>query len=190
MSSNTKKRPDSQAKEEKKDNKLVFILIIALVVVVVALVGVIIFLLGRGDETNANDGREIAGSVRTVVDEESAANVMDQMRDEVEEGMFACKMSMKWSFENGSAESLDAYVANSENNTHPICFDVYLDDSDEIIYSSPVLPVGSELTNFKLDKELPKGEYKATVMYSLLDDVESQQEISRAGFVIQITILN
>jgi hypothetical protein len=97
---------------------------------------------------------------------------------------------MTWTFENGAAESRDAYVANSVNNTHPICFDVYLEDTEELLYSSPVLPVGTDLKNIKLDQELPAGEYKATVMYSLLKDVESQEEISSAGFVVTIKVQN
>ncbi len=189
MSSNTKNRPNAKKNEEKKDNKLVIILAIIFAIVAVVIVGVVAFLLGRKESTNETDGREVGGTVRTVVDEESAANVMDQMRQEVEEGMFVCNMSMKWTFENGSAESQDAYVSNSENNTHPIYFDVYLDGSDEPIYSSPVLPVGTEITNFKLDKVLEAGDYEATVIYTLLKDVESQEELSRAGFVIKLTVL-
>ena len=190
MSSNTKNRPDAKKNEEKKDKKLVVILVIILVIVVVALVGVIIFLLNRKEETNTADGREIGGSVRTVVDQESADIVMDQMRQEVEEGMFVCNMSMKWTFDNGTSESKDAYVANSTSNTHPIYFDVYIEDMEDPIYSSPVLPVGTDIMNIKLDKNLDAGDYEATVMYTLIKDVETQEELSRAGFVIQLKVLN
>jgi hypothetical protein len=65
-----------------------------------------------------------------------------------------------------------------------------MQDSGENVYSSPVLPVGAELTNFALDKELPAGTYQATVMYKLLSDEESQEEISSAGFVVNIQVLN
>ena len=189
MPSNTKDKPDSSNNNEKKDNKLVIALVVVLVFVVAILAGVVIYFVGR-DKKDDTNGRAVAESVRTVIDAESASDVVGQMREQVEEGMFACKMSMKWTFEDGSSESQDAYVANSESNTHPIYFDVYLDDSDEPIYSSPILPVGTSLTNFKLDRQLSKGEYRATVMYTLIDDVDSQQEISKAGFVIQITVLN
>ena len=111
----------------KKKNTTVIIVIAIFAVVVIALLGVIIYLLnrqgnvGQGDDTQ----RDVAGSVRTVLDEDSMNNVMDQMREEVAEGMFECQMSMTWTFADGKAESQDAYVANSTNNTHPICFDVY-----------------------------------------------------------------
>lgn len=174
-------------------------IIVALALVVVVMGAVIGFLLGQnrnsasasGSESENERGtRRVAESVRTVVDEESAQSVMDEMREEVVEGMFECQMSMSWTFDNGAAESKDAYVSNSVNNTHPILFDVYLNDTQELVYSSPVLPVGASLTNFKLDKELPAGEYEATVMYQLLTDVENQEAVSAAGFVVTIHVLN
>lgn len=188
-----KDRPDAGYERNqygKKNNKAVIVIIIILAVVVLALVAVVAYLLGRGDNTGDKATREVSDSVRTVVDESSAEDIMDQMREEVAEGMFECQMSMNWTFPNGQSASNDAYVANSKNNTHPICFDVYLNDSEELIYSSPVLPVGTDLKNFKLDKPLSSGEYKATVMYSLLKDAESQEVISSAGFVVTIKVLN
>jgi hypothetical protein len=190
-----------KAAPENKNNKIAIILIAVLAVVVLALVAVIAFMLGKKDAQNDASGessqpgelREVADStVRTVMDEESAGSgsVADQMREQVEEGMFECQMAMTWNFPDGQSESTDAYVANNVNNTHPICFDVYMKDTDELLYSSPVLPVGTDLKNIKLDKELPAGEYKAVVMYKLLKDAESQKEISTAGFVVKINVLN
>lgn len=179
--------------DEKKNNKIVIIVIAFFAVVVIALMGVIIYLLNRDGGDGRRDvgtQRKVADSVRTVIDEDSASNVMEQMREEVAEGMFECQMSMTWTFADGKAESKDAYVANSVNNTHPIYFDVYMKDTEELLYSSPILPVGTNLTDFKLDQELPAGSYQATVMYSLLEDADSQEVISRAGFVVTINVLN
>jgi len=182
-------------------NAGVIALIITLAVVIVLLfVVVAVMLKGRSKKdteaqadptTGETTRREVVSEdVRAVLDEESAASVMEQMREEVAEGMFECQMSMNWTFDDGQAESRDAYVANSDTNTHPLYFDVILQDNEETIYSSPVLPVGTELTNFKLDKELPAGTYQATVMYHLLKDTESQEEVSAAGFVVNIEVLN
>jgi uncharacterized protein (UPF0333 family) len=176
---------------------VVIIVLVLLVIIVIALVGVIAFLLGRGtteksDETAASTERtrQVVESVKMVLDEESAQNVMQQMREEVEEGMFECQMSMKWNFPDGQSTSKDAYVANSTNNRFPFYFDVRLDDTDELVYSSAVMPVGTELKNIKLDKELPAGTYKAIVYYTLVRDTETQEAISTAGFGITITVQN
>jgi hypothetical protein len=172
-----------------------FAIIIVFLVIIIALVAVIAFLLGRntnngsdsGTEPTGN-GREVAESTRVVLDEDSAATIMDEMRKEVEEGMFECNMSMTWTFADGSSESKDAIVVNSKNNSYPFYFDVTLNDTGETIYSSPVVPVGAQLTDFALDKDLDPGEYKATVMYSLLEDETSQTVKSQAGFVITIIV--
>ena len=176
----------------KKKNRTVIIVIAVFAVVVIVLLGVIVYLLNResGGVQRDDTQREVAGSVRTVLDEDGMNDVMDQMREEVAEGMFECQMSMTWTFVDGRSESQDAYVANSTNNTHPICFDVYTRDTEELLYSSPVLTVGTDLKNFKLDRELPAGNYQATVMYTLLEDVDNQEAISSAGFVVTINVLN
>jgi len=184
--------------DQARSSKRGLIIIIVFLVIIVALVGVIAFLLGRnaGSSDNASEAdntpsnREVANASRVILDQESAANVMDEMRSEVAEGMFECNMSMTWTFDDTTQPSKDAYVANSKNNTHPIYFDVILKDTDEKVYSSPILPVDSEITNIALDKSLAPGTYKATVMYTLLSDEVSQEEISSAGFVIKIVVGN
>lgn len=170
------------------------IIIIGAVIIVLLIALILILLLRKTPESEQavsnNDSRQVAGTSRLVLDQESASNIMDEMRQEVEEGMFECNMSMTWTFADGTSESNDAIVVNSENNSYPIYFDVTLNDTNELIYSSPVVPVGSQITNIKLDKALDPGEYKATVMYSLLEDAESQVVKSQAGFVIKIIVEN
>ncbi len=175
----------------------IIIIIAAFLVIIIALIAIIVLLLGRntnnGSDTgnqssSTENGREVVSSARLVLDESSAANVMDEMRQEVEEGMFECNMSMTWTFADGSAESRDAYVANSTNNKYPIYFDVELKDTGEVIYSSPVLPVGTSLTNFALDKDIDPGNYKARVVYYLIKDEKSQEVVSSAAFIIKLNV--
>jgi hypothetical protein len=192
MSQKPKKEDNTE-----KNKKLLIILVIILVVVVMALVAVVAFLLGRngsnsqGNQTqNEGTSRVVAESSRLVLDEESAATALDEMRKQVEEGMFECSMSTEWTFKDGKSESKDAYVANTVNNTHPFYFDVVLSGSDEVIYASPVIPVGVQLTDFKLDKPLEAGTYEAICKYYLLQDEENQEVISSANFIVIITVQN
>jgi hypothetical protein len=187
-------------KKKESNTALILIIILVTVVVILGVVVACLLLLGRKEDKSesaenitpntTNATREVASSARLVLDEESAGSVMEEMRKEVEEGMFECNMSMTWTFADGTSESNDAIVVNSDNNSYPFYFDVTLNDTNELIYSSPVVPVGSQLTNFKLEKDLDPGEYKATVMYSLLENEESQAVKSQAGFVIRIKVNN
>ena len=183
-----------------KRKKLLIIVFIILAIIIVALVAVISYLLGREKSSNVgaqprNDvaetsQREVVGESRFVLDEGSALTALDEMRKQVEEGMFECSMSTEWTFADGNSESEDAYVANTTNNTHPFYFDVVLNNgSGEVIYASPILPVGTHLTGFKLDKPLAAGTYEAVCKYKLLKDEESQEVISAANFIITISVL-
>ena len=51
-----------------------------------------------------------------------------------------------------------------------------------------MLPVGTDLNNIKLEKELQKGEYDAVVQYTLVG--EDNEEVSTVGFNITISVNN
>ena len=154
-------------------------IIIACVVLCAALVVCVVLLLQKTKPKELDRG---------FVDESNKDTVMEDMGDKVAEGMFECKMTTSWVFEDGKSESPNAYVANVENNLHTIYFDVYEKATEELLYSSPMLPVGTELDNIKLEKELQKGEYDAVVMYTLVD--EDNEEVSTVGFDITISVNN
>ena len=154
-------------------------IIIAFVVLCAALVVCVVLLLQKTKPKELDRG---------FGDESNKDTVMEDMGDKVAEGMFECKMTTSWVFEDGKSESPNAYVANVENNLHTIYFDVYEKATEELLYSSPMLPVGTELDNIKLEKELQKGEYDAVVMYTLVD--EDNEEVSTVGFDITISVNN
>lgn len=165
--------------KELADKKRKRVVIIAFAVLCVALVVCIVLLLSRSKE----DSKELE---RGFVDDSNTDTIMNEMGDKVAEGMYECKMTTSWVFEDGKSESPNAYVANVESNLHAVYFDVYDASTDELLYSSPILPIGTELKNIKLEKELQKGEYDAVVMYTLVD--EDNEEVSTVGFNITITI--
>ena len=164
--------------------------IIAVIAVLIVALGVCIFLLlSRAKEEEVapvNDDAPQTVLDRGFVDESNLDSVMSDMSDKVEDGMFECMMSSTWVFEDANSESSNSYVANVESNRHAFYFDVYEEQTDELLYSSPILPVGSEIRNIKLDKDLSAGDYDAVVMYTLVN--EAYEEVSTVGFNITITI--
>lgn len=176
---------ESQEKPANKTRR--YIIIAAFAVLAVALVVCIVLLFAKGKEENADQGEDRNAVMdRGFVNESNNQVIMDDVQDKVAEGMFECRMTTSWVFEDGESESPNAYVANVESNLHTIYFDVYDRTTEELLYSSPMIPVGSELESFKLDKKLQKGEYDATVMYTLVD--EDYEEVSKVGFNITITV--
>lgn len=186
----------TELKEGQKRRGMVIAFMAAFAVVLAALIVCIVLLVTKSDDgldvpdrsVVSNDGGAAAILERGFVDTENAEEVMSEMTEKVEEGMFECKMTTTWTFDNADAESPNAYVANAEGNRYTFYFDVYLDGTDEVIYSSPLLPVGTEIQNIKLEKELPAGEYGATVVYTLVND--EYEEVSAVGFKIKIYMVH
>ena len=86
-------------------------IIIAFVVLCAALVVCVVLLLQKTKPKELDRG---------FVDESNKDTVMEDMGDKVAEGMFECKMTTSWVFEDGKSESPNAYVANVENNLEKV----------------------------------------------------------------------
>jgi hypothetical protein len=140
----------------------VYIAIAALAVLVV-LVAVFVYVRTKPAE-QVNDARA------TFVTEDNVDEVKEEMNKSIDDGSYECIMNTDWHFADGSATSYDAYVENSENNSRTVYFDVALDDTQQVVYSSPYLPLGSKLDEIQLDQDLDAGEYGAVVTYYLVDD--------------------
>ncbi len=111
---------------------------------------------------------------------------MESMAEEfVPFGYYEVTMNNGWIFPNGTAAATNAYVANSNANQNPVCFDIVLDESNELIYSSPVIPINNSLSDIILDVDLPAGDYNTTMIYRLLDD---QYEETGATVSVALTI--
>lgn len=164
----------SSGNSDRKKKKRM-ILIIAVILLLIAAVFVVLFLT-RGDDRGM------------VITEDNAEEMKEQLAEPVEDGYYNTTMTVDWTFEDGKAVSSDAYVANSESNTRMVYFDVNLADTGKLIYSSPYIPVGSELKEIKLDEDLNAGDYEAVVTYHLLDD--DKEELTTVSVSVNIHVLN
>jgi len=184
----------SDTKESPNIKKGKTIIIVTGFAMLAAALVICIMLLVSGKDTTPQTAASDSGSqTKTVVldrgfvTEENADTMMSEMNEKVDEGMFECKMTTAWTFADGKSESPNAYVANVESNRNTLYFDVYDKSTEEKLYSSPMLPIGTDISNIKLDKELSAGEYDAVVMYTMVD--ENYEEVSSVGFNITISVL-
>lgn len=120
-----------------------------------------------------------------VIDDSNLEEVEEILSESVADGMFEINMNTVWHFPNGKSASSDAYVANGNANKHPISFDILIDGTEEV-YSSTVIPVGKQIKEIVLDKELQAGDYKAVCFYHLWN--EDGTESSSCGVDIVISI--
>lgn len=179
MSETKKKRKKStkiNEEEQKKKKRKKIIIIICILLIIIA--AVLIFLWLRRP--------------KNVMTEGNYKQIMEDMDEQVQEGYFETYMNTDWTFPDGSSETTNAILGNSPNNKKPIRCEVMLADTEEVIYSTDVLPVGAELPPFKLDVDLDPGKYDAVCMVYLLDEEDdgSYTDFSNAGFNVTITVEN
>lgn len=119
----------------------------------------------------------------TVVTKENVDEVVASMEEPIEDGSYEVVMNTKWKF---SKDASDAYVENSRSNTRTVYFDVLLADTNELVYSSPYIPVGEKIEGFALDTKLEPGDYKGLVTYHLVDD--DKQEVSNLSVSVTFQV--
>lgn len=127
-----------------------------------------------------------------VITEGNYKQIMEEMGNEVQEGYFETYMNTDWIFPDGVSETTNAILGNSPNNKKPIRCEVVLEDTEEVVFKTDVIPVGAEVPPFKLDVDLEAGTYDAVCMVYLLDEEKdgTYTDYSNAGFNVTITVEN
>ena len=118
----------------------------------------------------------------------SPEEIAERLNQKVEEGMINISMNTAPYFENGKAEG-NVMIVNESINNYPQQVEFIRNDTQEIIYQSKAIPVGSKIERAALDMELPAGTYECTAMFHNLDP-ETGNVIGTAGAIITITIKN
>ena len=167
---------------EQKNTKLKGGIILTIcIVVIIVLLGMVVYLLTSKKEEEEQVKRNI------VVNEKNVEEVIAQMTEErTPPGSYQVTMNTTWNFPSGDAPSVDAYVKNAEANTNSVYFDITRSDTEETIYESPIIPVGSWLEDITLDSSLPDGTFPCLITYHLLD--EEDKSISTVKLTLTIIV--
>lgn len=171
----------SDKTKEGTQNKKVIVVSAVAVMIIIVLIGIIVFMMRKDDKTE--DKRPV------VVTEDNMDEILEKDEPDAEVPLsYQVTMNSTWEFENGKAASEDAYVANSENNETAVYFDVIRNDTQEVIYQSPVIPRGEHLDNIVLDKDLDAGDYECTMTYHLIDD--DQNTLTTVNMWLMVKVAN
>lgn len=156
-----------------RKKKIVIIIILGVLVAVIGVLGFVIYRLLNKEEPLR------AVSEGLIVD--------DNYDKKAAEARFTTDMNMIWAFPSGSTVSSNAEIGNSSSNLYECYFEVYLDDEEQtLLYSSPVLPVGKQLDQLKLNQVLPDGTYDAVCTYHILDDEDPDRELGTVSFAVSL----
>lgn len=180
--------PASRSGGSESKNGLQPIIIVGSLIIV-ALVGVIVALILNPNRVQPVEEEEEAPPQRSyVINDDNIGDVIDEMQAPPVSApqYYDVRMSMEWNFPDGTSPSSNAYVENVTDNTTDVYFDVELEDTGEIVYESPVIPLGGYLNNITLNRDLDPGSYDAVVIYHLID--EQQRTLSTVRMAIQIYV--
>lgn len=174
--------PIADKKATSASKKLTAVVIVMALVIIALIVAVVMMYLKKQEQAIqpvADSG--IGGSNIVVTDD--THNLQQTINDKVAEGMISVKMTPKWNFYEGCTKS-DAYLGNSERNSYPLTFTVKLADTDEVLLSSPEVPVGSCIENFPLDRALEPGEYNVNIEHHQMKDGEIYNTVVTESVII------
>ena len=118
----------------------------------------------------------------------SPEEIAEKLNEKVAEGMINISMNTAPYFEDGKAEG-NVMIVNESINNYPQQVEFIRNDTQEVIYQSKAIPVGSKIERAALDVELLAGTYECTAMFHNLDP-ETGDIIGTAGAIITITIKN
>ena len=158
-------------------------IIIGSVTSVVAIAAVVVFLLWP--KTEEVQVPERAGA--KFITQENVLDLQREVEERVARGMFETHMNMNWSFPDGHSPSTNAIMGNSPNNNFAFYFTVTLRDTGEVVFTSGLLPVGTEIAEVVLDTPLEAGTYPAVVHVNMIDD-DGEPVDSNMGFNITLRI--
>lgn len=169
-----------------QNTKLPWILLTIGGVVIILLIVLVIFLVSSKNDRPASS--PVSEGRGTVVNEDNVEEIKKAMEQPVRAAYYEAVMNNEWKFENANKASSNAYVENSEANEFTVYFDVTLEETGELVYSSPYIPVGEYVDDIKLDTYLEPGEYPAVVTYHLVDDDENHTELSTVSVGVTLFI--
>lgn len=120
-----------------------------------------------------------------VITEENVREIEAQLQETIERGMFQTHMNTTWVFPNGSSPSSNARMGNSVNNRFPFYFTLHV--GERLLFTSGMMPVGTEINEIVLDEVLDAGTYDAIVRINMFDD-DGEHVESNMGFRVTLLV--
>lgn len=147
------------------------------------------FFLIRDEDIPANDSLELADNATIgILPGVDIAQRQAELQQQLDESMVAFSINTNPVFETGGSEG-NLMLENPANNAKLLVVEIYMDDTQELIYKSKAIPVGAYIENARLDKVLEPGQYAATAYFMAYRE-DDHSYIGQAGAAISITVLS
>lgn len=110
-----------------------------------------------------------------------------ELQELLDESMIVFTINTNPVFENGGSEG-NLMLENPVNNAKLLVVELYLDETEELIYKTKALPAGSYIENARLDKLLEPGNYPATAYFKAYRE-DDHSYIGQVGAALTIHVL-
>ena len=185
-------------KADKRSKTIKRLVIIAIVILILFIVLIYCYFKNHkgggeegGGEKSLDNLFDISLDKNATVGEEakrSQDEVIAALSKQVEEGMISISMNTNPIFETGTSEG-NLIIVNEETNRYPQVVEIYIADTNELIYKSGGIPVGSKIENATLDYNLSKGTYDCIAYFNAINP-DTGGLVGKAGANIKVTINN
>jgi hypothetical protein len=115
-------------------------------------------------------GGQIAYEAGVITSEEAARRAAEEAK--VDSGSIALELSVVAFSSDG--QTFSCYIANAAENRYDV-YIILLDENDEEVYRSGLVPVGSVLQTFTTYEPLTDGDHRCTLVYHQIDDDHSTE---------------
>ena len=162
------------------------------VVVVILLLFLILagaFLFATMDNSDSEVSGIIYDSNATVGgwEETDTETIVDSLNEKVEQGMINISMNTTPVFSDGMSAG-NLMIVNEGINNYPQVVTIVRNDTNETIYQSNAIPVGSKIEQAELTVDLDAGTYECTALFYNVDP-DTGNYLGCAGAMITITVL-
>lgn len=159
--------------------------VVAIIICILLILGLIAFFVLRGEDNSLELDDNATIGIMPGID---IAQRQAELQEQLDEAMIAFSINTNPVFESGSSEG-SLMLENPANNAKLIVVEIYIDDTEELVYKSKAIPAGSYIESARLDKVLEPGEYAATAYFNAYRE-DDQSYIGRSGAAITITVLS
>lgn len=133
------------------------------------------------------DLTEDEGSQEGGIKSRSQEEIQEELNQKVEEGMINISMNLNPVFADGEADG-NLLIVNEEVNRYPQVVEIYLKDTDTLLYRSGGISVGHSVETGKLLVDLDAGNYPCVAYFNAINP-DTNALVGRAGAEITISVL-
>lgn len=144
---------------------------------------------GEDGQTGSGwDLTEDTGSQEGGIKTRSQEEIQEELNRKVEEGMINISMNLNPIFEDGTSDG-NLLIVNEEINRYPQIVEIYLKDTDTLLYRSGGISVGHSVERGKLLVDLDAGDYACVAYFNAINP-DTNELVGKAGAEITISVLH